>query len=572
MKAVCKKLSINGFKLSPIAIAMILSACGGTGQDEGTASISSQTYSGLAIDGHLARSTVYLDTNNNGTRDSWEAFAFTDNEGYYSYNPNTETNYCAADATAEQQQYCLRGSSRRANVVVRIDGGYDILTGEPFMGQMSRRLTDIDTSQENVDTKVVSPITSLLTDVDSNQHDNVLSNLGLNSNDVDVDYLNDSGQGMTNNRILNAALKVHKTVAVLSDRITDTYQEIGDEMGTPNDASPSVYRSLGEVLSNSNNDLDSVLNSNEQLNNVVRNSEERIRSVYERRDINLPNRISDTTVSRVSEVARGVGNTINRLIDRNQEINADNNGVRGASRAIEALVIKANEENDQNDSSIENTVNFFLGENTSDLVDSLLNALASDTADVSSLATNDFNGDDFDSAEEIINAASVGEDAERFASVAGKQLRVSDLDLGYAPNNLKDMEIEVYFAGSEGDISGTFVACAKYIEDAHVDGTLGEANTHGELVHGYWSMLGTVGDQQGSYSLLLTIEFLGATYQAIMKSVGNVTLDNVQYRQIRFDNDGDYRIWHSAQGLVDNASMPTSNRDCEERLPSRVGL
>jgi len=72
--------------------------------------------------------------------------------------------------------------------------------------------------------------------------------------------------------------------------------------------------------------------------------------------------------------------------------------------------------------------------------------------------------------------------------------------------------------------------------------------------------------------VLLTITFLGATYQAILKPSGEETIADVTYKKLRFDNDGDLRTYHSTQGLVDTTSMPITNEECETRLPSRVGI
>ena len=132
-------------KLSVAITIAMLSACGGSGQDEGVAATQAQkqSFAGLAIDGHLARAKVYIDSDNNGTRDAWEPYAFTDNDGYYSFNPNTLKDYCADNASKEDAQYCLRTERSYDNAVIRTEGGYDALTGEPFAGQMSRRLNSV---------------------------------------------------------------------------------------------------------------------------------------------------------------------------------------------------------------------------------------------------------------------------------------------------------------------------------------------------------------------------------------------------------------------------------------------
>lgn len=553
-----------------------LMACGGTGQDAGTSAPppeQDKIFGGLAIDGYLARATVFLDTNNDGTRNAWEPFAFTDNEGYYSYNPNTETNYCAANATAEQAQYCLRTNTSRTDVIVRIDGGYDVTTGEPFVGQLSRRLSNV--GESGVSDTLVSPISSLLTNVESsNDQNTILSSLNLESSDLDVNYLNTDGDGGVDSNVLNAALKVHKVVAVLSDRLTDTYTEIGEDFGTPNDATSSVYPQLANQLLSSGINFDLTIADTTSLATVLDNAETQLRQVYERKEFDLPADIGDASnpgnFSRVIDVASDIVDVVNKVIDPNIETDAID--ALGQTRAIESVVIKVLEEGSTNDSSIENAADFFTTESNADLVDALLASLNTDTANVAGLANNDFSGSDFDSAEEISNAATLSSDAQPFRAIGGMQIRVSDLDLGSAPNNLDDAEVEVYFNGTSDDIDGSFSACVKFIDDANIDGTLGDGNTRGELVDGFWSLLGANEGNVESYSLLMTITFLGTTYQAIMKPAGTEVIDQVSYEKIRFDNNGDIRVWHSEFGMTQTGTVPNTNEDCEERLPSRVGI
>lgn len=566
-------LASNSFRVLSLASAVgLITACGGTGQDNGTASTFEQTFSGVAIDGHLARATVFLDTNNDGTRNPWEPFAFTDDEGYYSYNPNTGRDYCASNATPQEAQYCLRTSVEHSEVVVRVDSGYDILTGEPFVGQMSRRLTNLNDTP--VTDTVVSPISSLLTNVRNETDQNsVLSSLGLESDDLDVDYYNTDGSGAINSGLLNTAVKVHKVVSLLSDRITDTYDEIGSESGTPNDATSAVYSELANQLLNSGSNLDTTLSDRTAMASVLDSAEEQMRAVYERKEFDLPADMGSTSspenFNRVIDVSNNIVNIVNSVINPTATLNQSD--VIGRTRAIESVVIKGLEET-SDDTTIENATNFFTNTDNSDLVSSLLSTLASDTADISTLSTNDFTGDDFDSEEEINQVARLPVDALPFTQIGGMQLRVSDLDLGYAPDELDDSEVEFYFNGDATDLSGMFQACVKHIDGANIDGTLGEGSTRGELVDGYWSLLGATDSSMQSYSLLITIDFLGATYQAILKPAGSETIDNVEYKRIRFDNDGEVRAWHSLNGMTASGSIPTTDEECAEMLPSRIGI
>lgn len=558
-----------------VSVALALTACGGADQDEGARSTFQQKFSGVVIDGRVARATVFIDTNNNGTRDPWEPFAFTDNEGYYSFNPNTGTDYCASTASAQEAQYCLIAGTAYANVVIRMDGGYDVLTGEPLLGQMSRR---INASTIDDTPSVISPITSLLTNVESTtDQSSLLTSLGLEETDIDVNYLDSDGAGTINTNLLNTALKIHKTVAVLSDRLTDTYTLIGDEIGTPNDASSSVYPKLAEQIISSGNTLDQALSDSTSLASILDGAEDQLREVYNRRELTLPADMGTTSspgaFERVINVASELAAVVNTLIDANNPMTLAD--ATGSARALESLVIKTVNEGAINDTTIENAITFLDDDGTdagkSALLDDLVKSLSEDGADLTGLSTNDFTG--LSNTAAINLASSLGVDVSAFTPVAGLSLKISDLDLGSAPSDLKDTEVEFYFAGSDGDVEGSFKACVKVIDGASSDGSLGDGNTSGELIDGFWSLLGATQGDLKSHSLLITLTFLNNTYQAIMKPAGKETIDAVEYEKVRFDFGGEFEAFHSLDGFSTTVtSMPTSNQECAQRLPSRVGL
>jgi hypothetical protein len=549
--------------------AALIAGCGGTGQDEGSPSQQLQEFGGSVIDGYLARASVFLDTNNNGTRDAWEPSAFTDNEGFYSYNPRTDTDYCADTATEQQQQYCLSTAVQYDNVVVRVDGGYDVLTGEPFLGQMTRRVNvaegDFPTDQ------LVSPITSLISAAQTSEEKlQMLAALGLQETDLDRDYLNTDGNGTIDADLLNKALTIHKSVTVLADRLTDTYDEIGETFGTPNDASAFVYQALAERVADSQN-LDAALQP-QQLYQVLDAAEEELRAIYQRKDISLPSDMGNPeqpqNFVRIAGIVSDIPPVVDALIDVNDPLPTEQD-VTGKARALEALVIKAVNEVTV-DNTIENTVAFFTDQNNEPLIGALVESLGGDNADVDLLARNDFSGDDFDSVLEVAQSSSVPATAVPITQVGGMQLRLSDMHLGSAPDKLDDSEIEFYFNGNANDSEGSFTACVKIINDANEDGTLGEGNTRGEIAEGFWSKLG--GSNGTTYNLLMTVDFLGGTYQGIIKVAGSELINGVEHQAIRFDHDGQLETWHSLNGFTAQGEVPESSATCEARLPSRVGI
>lgn len=554
-----KKLIFSAF-----AVAASLTGCGGTGQDDGRSYNIQAELSGRVVDGHVVRTTVFVDTNNNGTRDAWEPKAFTDNLGYFSYNPKTDTNYCADTATAAQKEFCLVLRTDATPVVVRVDSGYDLSTGEPFVGQMARKVEVNSTGRTEM---LISPLTTLVTLLDNSEdRARLLTVLGLEESDLDVDYLDEEN---LDPELMNIALKVHKIVTVLADRLTDTYQSIGDELGTPNDATQEVYRSMGQSLLVSDLTASNFLGNSENLNRVVQGAEDGIRDIYDRRELTQP--ILDDTLdsTRISEVAAMLPSAVDRIIPP-QPNSINRQEALGSARLLESIIIKALRDDNGSDTSITNAFDFLMNA-SSELVNALRDALSTDSAYVSGLVANDFTGDDFDDSGDFEDAVTLPQGAMPFSEIAGKKVRLSDTDLGSAPNNLKDIEVIFYFEGSGDQVEGELVACAKYIDGANSSGTLGEGNTRGTLINGFWSMLGA-SESSESYSILTTITFLGATYQAIIKPAGYLTVDGEPQFALRFDFEGEIRDWVTENGLETFLELPRSDDECVARLPSRVNI
>lgn len=553
------------FKINLLALSLAaLTSCGGNDQDRGSVSVNNtaatpSAIKGLAIDGHLARAKVYIDSDSNGVRDAWEPFAFTDNEGYFSYNPNNQKNYCASDSTAEESQYCLKPARQYDNATLRITGGYDTLTGEPFSGQLSLRLKEVNNNQ------VISPLSSLTSGLNDSQNAALLTKLGLNSSDLNTDY---TAPGTDiNGELLNTAIKLHKVASLLGKKISSVYTALGDENGMPVDATSHAYAELAKALSNYNGSVDEALTDAALLKTVAKNSEQAVQKRYQDKELALPAQSDDDAkFDVIVERLQQLTPLINQLLPPIKNTRAED--ARAGARAIEVLGIKASAEREK-DAATDRAFTFFRNYVSSN--QELLAGLGSEQADISQLTEHSFSDEDLKNPQGIKHLGQVDNSAVPFNAVGGKQLHVADMDLGQKPNNLKDIEFELYFAGNNEASAGSFTACAKYIKKAKADGSLGKGNSRGELIKGFWSQMERR-NSTNNYSLLLTFEFLGAKYQAIMKSVGSRTIDGTVYQALRFDNNDDYRIWYSAKGLEQQSTPPTSSSECQSRLPSRVGI
>lgn len=124
--------------LIPIAVATLV-ACGGGGGSTGglMGGATSSVLNGVAIDGYLQGSTVFLDVNRNGILDTGEPSALTDASGRYTLDYSKITT-------------SING------LAIVVTGGIDTDTGFAFTGRLSTTADKAATGQ------VVTPLTSLV--------------------------------------------------------------------------------------------------------------------------------------------------------------------------------------------------------------------------------------------------------------------------------------------------------------------------------------------------------------------------------------------------------------------------
>ena len=239
------KFRKNILALSVTTALLGLTACGVTPQDEGTGETAGKA-SGLAVDGYLAGATVFADTNGNNKLDAWEPRAMTDTEGYFSYNPNSGTNYCESTVRAEQL-FCLATPIGYDEVTLRISGGYDLTTMEKFSGTISMRL---NVSGSVITTpQTATPITALLSHLDEDQKTALFAAEGITSADSSKDFLDfstdteivDEAERRT---LLGLALKTHKVADMVAGQLNLLFDQ--DVLANPGDTSLTAKGLFGE--------------------------------------------------------------------------------------------------------------------------------------------------------------------------------------------------------------------------------------------------------------------------------------------------------------------------------------
>ena len=261
---------------------LALAGCGLTPQDEGLGSSSSKPVSGVVVDGYLAGATVYVDVNENNKLDAWEKRALTDTKGYYSYNPITEVNYCELPESDSKYIHCLNSPAGFDEVMVRMTGGYDLATVEPFTGTISMRMNL--TSAVITTPLAATPITGLMSEMTDEEQVQFLSDEGITANVATSDFLdyNNSLIASDRRKLLNLALKAHKVADVVAVMLDGDFDQgllttggtakggfFGVEEKIPVDGSLYVYQAMIEEAITTSSTLSDILSDVTKLEAVI---------------------------------------------------------------------------------------------------------------------------------------------------------------------------------------------------------------------------------------------------------------------------------------------------------------
>lgn len=539
-----------------VASSMIgLAACGGGSkgtQDVGTnasgnSGSSSRTFYARAIDGYLAGASVYVDQNENGKLDAFEPRALTDNEGYFSYNHRTGTNYCADGGL---NQYCLRGNiAADAEVVIRVTGGYDTVTQLPFKGALSLRSSQLNRD----DLRLVTPQTSMVADSSQNTQSKIdaLIAAGLlqPSGSVNDDLLASGDFG---------AMSRAQAAAIIS-RI---FGEVGNlSLGSSSFADvesniwATSYIAMAAQLVDGvgTQTFESSFSSVESLAELSR------QAIYLAQypgqvvppNFQLPNPVASQPLLQATA----------DLIALNEEIVDSLPGVATPEelKAILRLQMVAAERaiNNPNDPQLGNLADWARAQLAQgNGLGTDLTALGDDDIDLSTLIAPSFN---FDPNSNSISASAKipAGAATAFASLVNTAFSVS-LDK-------QDEQGDALFfvSGAANARSGDIKVCVRYRSDDGDFDTTSASDPNGALlVGGHWSLL-------DDHTLTLSVDVAGGVRSLLLKAVGT----NGSGLDYRFDFGGDdLSDWSGAAPAgFTPGSVPTTDAACRTSLIERFG-
>lgn len=515
-----------------LAASVTLAGCNVEPQD-GTGSDNRTGLNGLAVDGRVAGGKVWADMNNNNRIDDFEPYAYTDSDGYYSYNPLTNTNYCALPIISDEyQRYCLIYGSSLDSIVIRIKGGTDLSTGERLKGVMAMSSSISSSSVRSSIPLVLSPITTLLSGTDSDYARNEIREaLGITSDaDLRLDFSTASDDKAK--RFLANSVAVQTMMDVLASGADNSETE-------------------------SNNQINLIEQMSQQVAMGARPAEFN------------QSHVQNLTTSLITNT-QTVNRVTNRLADLNAEIKrievaADLTAVNAQLKASEVISQLIKRESDSNETeSIQRVLNGGINTLSSALTGNLntssvefdIASITNSLVDAGKNASGDLDSDQISSAS--------SEAATEATLATGTQWGGSWFVLEATADDSDDLAAGSYIAirldGNAESTSGRIGTCvnvsaANPEDDAEV--------LENEYLGGRWSKL-----SEGA--ILLTFDYEGQEFEGQMKAK---VQNEGEAQKFRFTTEidgatesGDLVLNETRQASLSSVARPTSAEDCVSKV------
>jgi len=537
-----------------LSVPLLFSACGGSDQDVGESQ--RVAVAGLALDGYLARSRVFQDLNGNGIMDTIDPRAFTDDDGYYSYNPLTDINYCLL----KESDRCLKLTvGTNANII--IEGGYDLITGEPFYGHLRAR-TPVQSNRIFTDIDVVTPISTLLSYTTTNDQSSRLQNLlGISSFDLNRDYYNrlttQTADNAADRRLAEVTQTIHRVVTAASRLADDVYTDFGDESDLPQSTSSYAYASLNTLLQDQTvlpntaitaTSMSDLVSSTSNVSRIVASIQAQanaaIAATNKSRPVGANYDTSETSVD-VQNISK-----ISDVVKRSMAAIPNNTmpTIESSKAALKAIEISFEKIVNKKPTTEIDSIIVTLTDTVAR--DNLLEELAKPSTNITSLIDTDL------SNEADVKAITEIDYSPVFSNLQNKRLAFSK----NVPEEDQDLSALLYFnAVDSSSTSGTLIACVRYVDGLESNGKLksgGTLGTHTNL--GSWARL------NDGYAVLLDFEIAKSKRQGTVQYGG---LDDGNMHIYRTDIGGKFTTWASVSTpatYVGNA--PSSDAACKAEL------
>ncbi len=438
------------------AALLALAGCSPDTQDQGDANPALILLKGAGNgDSAISKGIAFVDLDRNGKLDSFEPFAITDASGA----TRSSIEECQSDAPPAD---CLLVTGVDGPFVVRVQGGYEKVSGVPFLGRFATRVGAESIAADSDEAAAATPA-----EVD------IVSTLKATLDATQSAKLDDqlrAGDGLRLSGLLGALLgKVgvelnesgdEDLVGEVIEGITDglTKELIGEgDSDTP--VSTEDLITNGSILSN-------------LLSKVLGDAGTR--------------KVLDGRAAEIAELARLV-------LWASDAIAQDNPGI-GRLRTVQVLVAKA-ARLEAIVSELERDASWVV--NNPEQARAFYQTLDEGDYDLQGLVNVPLSGDGAALAERVRIPASSG----NFAGIGGKLVDFSLLDED------ADVRAQLYFG--PGQSEGTLRACLRYRDLSGDDGY----ETEGTLIRGDWATL-------DNFTIVATLNLLGSRESVTIRRLG----------------------------------------------------
>ena len=460
----------------------------------------------LALDPELAGAIVYEDINEDGILNASENFAFTDADGYVTYNPVNSVNYCAISI---EHRHCFRLLFPQATI--RVVKGYDIRSKGQNTAQMSLRYT---ATSNDLDSVVVSPLSSV-----------PILNVANDSNFVELSSETDKNNYVT-------ALGLNAAVSVISEILSERYPEVGNTNNLPADFGTYVYQAVNNLLENQTISNINQLTSAD-VNNIVTASTAIIDVAYQRAGY-TPAIVLDLASDKISTISQNI-EALSTVVATLTNSGSTAVLVVATPQIVESLVVKATA---NNTSTFQSNADFATSDTA--VVAGTSQTLVELLSDENNLAnTSRLASDNFDS---LSMSGVVLDNVAKFPALANKRLDLSVGGNGVSARIILDFMVD---AGGPTD-SGNFDVCVRYQDSSTPD-----LNTTGSLLNGSWAL-------QTPNQLVGYITFVGTEF-----SIRIIRNSATEYQ---LDYGGELRNWENPVSLADSPSESVASESACQQL------
>jgi len=472
----------------------------------------------LAIDPYLVRAIIFEDVDQDNMLDAAENYAITDSQGYVSYNPNLNIDYC--DEESDLQRHCLQLLfPGEANIV--LIGGYDTGSQSKYQGQLI--LSGDATQTDRGVPLIISPLSSV---------PELAARLGVDSGNNFLDLASNNDY-----IVFQAAISVSFLSQAIINLLADDYPQYGTNSQFSDNLGKIIFEAINDLFVDGTlNDINKM--TTEIFNGLLDSVRSKVETEYKAADVSQPS--SQVTAAMMTRATTNVPKVLNALPEIISQSTAKNVVINSIPKVVVIFATKAVEAESDNFSEDVDFVgaNLPLSGSSEGILDIL--AQSDYIIEISELSHNKFSD---------VNVSNVVlDDSAKLPELDGKRI-----DLSLTDSEFEGRLIIDFASSADNAQSGTLNMCAR-LKDVG-DTVNKNLQSDGIFLQGSWEFFTT-------NQLINTVTVADTVVSFIIKRLSG--------SHYQVDYDGELRNWN----IPDSGTLMTTpageqvneNTNCQSML------